>query len=127
VLLCPGSGNLLTGAGLSGFNWRLSIHGLCEGFRVLDRFAEQQACEILNGVFAAIDVADLYARVVAERSESAQSDRRKAFGAELVHLDGQEERLIDAVAAGAIAHEPARRKTDAISKRRGFSMVRSRT
>lgn len=105
-------------AGETGFNCRLSIHGLCEGFRVLDRYAELQACEILDHVFAAIDVSDLYERVVAERSEVALVTRRKAHKAELLDLDSQEERLIDAVAAGAVAQEPARRKTEAISKRR---------
>ncbi|MBV9898810.1 MAG: hypothetical protein JO020_32040 [Chloroflexi bacterium] len=95
-------------SGPVGIQLRLSIHGLCEGFRVLDRFAEQQSCEILDRVVAAIDITDVYERVVADRSEAAVSDRPRAFEAELVDLESQEERLIDAVAAGAIAQEPAR-------------------
>ena len=64
ILRCPRCGDNVVGAGNTGYNCRRSVVGLCEGFRILDVYAEQQACEILDGVFSKLNVPENFEEAI---------------------------------------------------------------
>jgi hypothetical protein len=118
ILRCPKCGNNVVGAGNTGYNCRRSVVGLCEGFRIQDAYAEQQACEILDGVFAKLNVPENFAEAIQQERAARPSDRRAVLEDELQELAMQEDRLADAIADGLIEREAAQRKSARIKSRR---------
>ncbi len=118
ILRCPRCGDRVVGAGSTGYNCRRSVVGRCEGFRVSDRYAEEQACQILDAVFQKINLPEHYERVLAEQRANDSSERRGALEEELRQLGAQEDRLADAIADGTLGREAARRKGAKIKARR---------
>lgn len=118
ILCCPRCGDLLVGAGTTGYNCRRSILGLCPGFRIQDDYAEAQVCEILDEVLRKINVPENYERTLAQERPAADADRRAGIEAELRELGVQEDRLADAIADGLLSREAAQRKSNRIGQRR---------
>ncbi|MGI9149642.1 MAG: recombinase family protein [Chloroflexota bacterium] len=118
ILRCPKCADNVVGAGTTGYNCRRSVVGLCEGFRILDLYAEQQACEILDGVFSKLNVAEHFEEAIQQERASQPSDGRGVLEDELHELAAQEDRLVDAIADGLIEREAAQRKSAKIKSRR---------
>ncbi|MDQ6670318.1 MAG: recombinase family protein [Chloroflexota bacterium] len=118
ILRCPICGDNVVGAGTTGYNCRRSVVGLCEGFRILDVFAEKQACEILDGVFAKLNVPENFEEAIQMERAAQPSDGRAVLEDELNDLEKQEDRLVDAIADGLIERESAQRKSARIKSRR---------
>jgi hypothetical protein len=108
----------VVGAGSTGYNCRRSVVGLCEGFRILDVYAEQQACEILDGVFGQLNVPENFEEAIQQERAAQPSDGRAVLEDELHDLAKQEDRLVDAIAEGLIEREAAQRKSARIKSRR---------
>jgi hypothetical protein len=108
----------VVGAGTTGYNCRRSVVGLCEGFRILDVFAEQQACEILDGVFSKLNLPESFEEAMQRERAAQPSDGRRVLDDELHELATQEDRLVDAIADGLIEREAAQRKSARIKSRR---------
>jgi hypothetical protein len=108
----------VVGAGTTGYNCRRSVVGLCEGFRILDVFAEQQACEILDGVFSKLNLPENFEEAMQRERAAQPSDGRRVLDDELHELATQEDRLVDAIADGLIEREAAQRKSARIKSRR---------
>jgi hypothetical protein len=118
ILLCPRCGDKLVGAGSTGYNCRRAVVGFCEGFRVQDRYAEQQACEILDQVLGKLNVPENFEAALQHERASDLSERRAGLEDELHQLAQQEDRLADAIADGLIEREAAQRKSAKIKSRR---------
>ncbi len=106
------------GAGTTGYNCRRSVVGLCDGFRIQDTFAEQQACEILDEALSKLNVPENFEEAMQQERVSDPSERRAALEDELHQLAQQEDRLADAIADGLIEREAAQRKSAKIKSRR---------
>jgi hypothetical protein len=118
ILKCPKCGDNVVGAGATGYNCRRSVVGLCEGFRIQDTFAEQQACDILDEVLNKLNVPDNFVEAMEQARASDPSERRAGLEGELHQLAQQEDRLADAIADGLIEREAAQRKSARIKARR---------
>ncbi len=118
VLKCPRCGDNVVGAGTTGYNCRRSVVGLCDGFRIQDTFAEQQACEILDEALSKLNVPENFEEAMQQERVSDPSERRAALEDELHQLAQQEDRLADAIADGLIEREAAQRKSAKIKSRR---------
>jgi hypothetical protein len=118
VLLCPRCQKPLVGGGRNGYNCRLANLGLCVGFIISDGYAEAQACQIVDDLFARVNLPEHYERVLEEQGPIEHAKRRATLEAELRSLPDQEDALADAVAQRAISESAARRKTHAIESRR---------
>ena len=118
ILRCPRCGDNVVGAGNTGYNCRRSVVGLCEGFRILDVYAEQQACEILDGIFSKLNVPENFEEAIHLEGAPQPSDGRVVLENELHDLAKQEDRLADAIADGLIEREAAQRKSARIKSRR---------
>jgi hypothetical protein len=94
------------------------VAGLCEGFRIQDGYAEQQAREILDGVFAQLNVPENFEEAIQQERAAQPSDRRAVLDDELHDLARQADRLADAIADGVIEREAAQRKSARIKSRR---------
>jgi hypothetical protein len=102
ILRCPKCGANVVGAGNTGYNCRRSVVGLCEEFRILDVYAEQQACEILDGVFGKLNLAENFEEAIQQERAAQPSRRMSILEDELHDLAKQEDRLADAIADGVI-------------------------
>lgn len=118
ILRCPKCGDNVVGAGAIGYNCRRAVVGLCEGFRIQDVYAEQQACEILDEVLGRINIPENFEEAMEQERAADPSERRAALEDELHQLAQQEDRLTDAIAEGLIEREAAHRKSAKIKSRR---------
>lgn len=114
----PRCGGKLVGAGSTGYNCFASIQGTCVGFRIIDQYAEAQACQILDEVLADVVIPEHFERAVGEQTASAQATRRALLEAELRDLAAQDERVANAIAADVITLEAAKKTTQANRARR---------
>ncbi len=118
LLRCPRCGDPLVGAGNTGYTCRRSILGLCPGFRILDAYAEEQVCEILDEVLRKINLPEHYEQTLAQADQGQHAARRAELEEELRDLGAQEDRLADAIADGLLSREAAHRKAGRIQGRR---------
>jgi hypothetical protein len=118
ILRCPRCGDKVVGAGSTGYACRRSVVGLCEGLRIQDVFAEQQACDILDEVLGKLNVPEHFEEAMQQERASDPSEARAALDQELHQLAEQEDRLADAIADGLIEREAAQRKSAKIKARR---------
>ena len=79
---------------------------------------EQQACEILDGVFGKRNVPENFEEAIQLEGAAQPSDGRVVLENELHDLAKQEDRLVDAIADGLIEREAAQRKSARIKSRR---------
>lgn len=118
LLRCPRCGEALVGAGATGYTCRRSILGLCPGFRILDSYAEEQVCAILDDVLRKINLPENYEQALAQTDQGKNAARRSELEDELRDLGAQEDRLADAIADGLLSREAAHRKANRIQSRR---------
>jgi hypothetical protein len=114
----PRCGDKVVGAGSTGYNCRRSVLGVCEGFRIQDVFAEQQACEILDEVLSRLNVPESFEEAIQQEEAADPSARRATLDKQLSELSQQEDRLADAIAEGLIEREVAQRKSAKIKAQR---------